>query len=71
MKTKQKPEAEHVPSLLKWYMTNGTDLYRVIAHTKYNITLENCYTNLHTVYDYDQFVGMRLRKVVRRGEEVA
>lgn len=58
-------ESSKTPSLLGWYMENGTNLYRVVAHTKHNITLEDCYSNMHTVYNFDEFVALKLRKVER------
>ena len=62
--------ARRPPNLLGWYLSDGLNLYWVACHSKHNITLENCYTNLQTVHTYPEFVDMKLKKVFKRGEEV-
>ena len=52
--------------MLGWFLTDGQNLFWVAHHSKDSITLENCYSNLHTVYSYRDFVKMGLKKVARR-----
>ncbi len=47
------------------YLTDGDDLYYVVAHTERGIRLENCHTNMQTYFTHGEFIDLKLRKVVQ------